>query len=297
MTARCLVVAILALSSSLAAAGEVVARIGPTEVTSEEVRSYVATLGDEERAALEKDPALLPQLVRTYVVRKAVLREAASKRYDQTPAVKAQLDRLRDQALAELYLQSISQPPREYPSDAQVEAAYEANRAAFALPKQYRVAQIFVSAEKRTADEARRRAEELAKRARAKGADFAATARADTDEKGAGARGGELGWLAEEQMVPGIRATVAALAKDGVSDPIKLEDGWHVVKLLDLRPPSTRPLPEVRDAIAAQLRAERAKAGRQAYLARLLEDAPPAINELALSKLVAPARSPATATP
>ncbi len=49
-------------------------------------------------------------------------------------------------------------------------------------------------------------------------------------------------------------------------------------------------LAEVRDAIAAQLRSERENANRQAYLAKLLEQNPPAINELALCKVFAKAR-------
>ena len=58
------------------------------------------------------------------------------------------------------------------------------------------------------------------------------------------------------------------------------------MKVLDTKTASTRPLSEVRDALVAQMRAERAQANRQAYLAKLLEQSPPAINELALSKVL-----------
>ena len=91
-------------------------------------------------------------------------------------------------------------------------------------------------------------------------------------------------------MVPGIRATVAGLAKDQVSDPVRLDDGWHVLKLLDVKPAATRTLAEVRDALAARLRADRAQGVRREYLSRLLEKNPPAVNELALAKALPPAR-------
>jgi peptidylprolyl isomerase len=271
------------------AADDAVARIGGTDVGTAEVRAYLDTLGPEQQAAIAKDPALLSQVVRAYLARQAVMKEARAKKFDQDPAVRAQLDRVRDEALAELYLTAVSQPDAKYPSDAEVQAAYDANQAAFQVPRQFRVAQIFVAARKgdESAEKAsRKRVDELAKKLERKGADFAAIAAAESDDKAAASRGGEIGWLTEEQMVPGIRATVTSLAAGAVSAPVRLDDGWHVVKVLETKAASTRPLAEVRGAIATQLRAERAKANRQAFLAKLLEQNPPAINELALSKLV-----------
>ncbi len=282
-----------AACSRSAAAADVVARVGGTDVTSEELRAYVETLGPQEQSALAKDPALLSQVVRSYLARQAVLKEAQAKKWDQQPAVKAQLDRVREQALTEIYLQSIARPPASYPSDAEVQAAYDANKKAFEVPRQYRVAQVFAAArgaDKDAEEKARRRIDEVGKKLKQKGADFAAVARAESDEKEGAQRGGEIGWLTEAQMIPGIRSVVTNLPKDAVSDPVRLDDGWHVVKVLETKPASTRPLAEVRDAIAAQLRAERAQANRQAYLAKLLEQNPPAINELALSKVLAKAR-------
>jgi len=91
-------------------------------------------------------------------------------------------------------------------------------------------------------------------------------------------------------MVPGIRGPVTVLAKDGISEPIRLDDGWHLIKLLEVRAASTRPLAEVRESIASQLRADRTRANRQAYLSKLLEQNPPTINELALPKVLAKAK-------
>jgi peptidylprolyl isomerase len=271
-----------------------VARIGDTDVSGDELRAYVETLGAQEQAAIAKDPSLLAQVVRSYLARQAVLKEARAKKWDQDPARKAQLDRVRDEALTELYLQTVSQPPASYPSDAEVQAAYDANRGALQVPRRFRVAQVFLAAAKGDKDaeeKARKRADDVAKKLERKGADFAAIASAESDDKATAQRRGEIGWLTEEQMVPGIRATVTGLTEGAVSAPVRLDDGWHVMKVLETKPASTRPLAEVRDAIAAQLRAERARANRQAYLASLLDKNPPAINELALSKLLAkPAR-------
>jgi peptidylprolyl isomerase len=269
-----------------------VARVGGTDVSSGELRSYIETLGAQEQSAIAKDPTLLSQVVRSYLARQAVLKEAQAKKWEQRPGVKAQLDRVREQALTELYLQSMSKPPDNYPSDAEALAAYDANKKAFEIPRQYRVAQVFIAAakgaDKEAEEKARKKVDEVLKKLKQKGADFAAIARSDSDESAAAGRGGEIGWLTEAQMVSGIRATVTGLAKDATSEPIRLDDGWHLIKVLETKAASTRPLAEVRDALVAQLRSERAQTNRQAFLSELLEQNPPAINELALSKLVAP---------
>jgi peptidylprolyl isomerase len=289
---RAALLGLLAGIAPAAHSAEVVGKIGGTEVTATDVRAYVETLPAQDQAALAKDPSLLSQVVRTYLARQAVLKEAQAKKYDHQPAVKAQLDRVRDEALTELYLQSVSRPPDAFPSEGELQAAYQGNRKAFEVPKQYQVAQIFISAargDKDAEEKARRKLDEVTRRLKQK-ADFAAVARELSDERDTAARGGEIGWLAEEQIVPGIRATVVGLSKGAVSEPVRLDDGWHVLKVLDARPATVRTLAEVRETLVAQLRAERARANRQAYLSRLLEQNPPAINELTLPRILAKAK-------
>jgi parvulin-like peptidyl-prolyl isomerase len=273
-----------------AADGEVVAKIGNVEVTLDEVRAYIATLAAQEQAALARDPGLLSQAVRGYLARRLVVKAAQAKSWEKQPAVKAQLDRARDETLAELYLQSVSQPPEAYPSDAEVQAAYDARPGVSEVPTQYRVAQIFVAASKpgdaAGEDKARARLDGVIKKLKGKDADFAVIARESSEERSSAESGGDIGWSTEAQLIPGVRATVLGLAKGAVSAPVRVDGGWHIMKLLDTRPASRRPLSEVRAALVAQLRAERAQANRRAYLSRLLDEAPPVINELALSALL-----------
>ena len=290
-TAFAITALILAGTSCRTRAAEVLARVGGSDVTVEEIRAHVETLGAAEREALSRNPALLSQFVRLYLTRQAVLREALAKKFEQQPAVKAQLDRLRDEALTDLYLDSVSRPPEGYPSDAEIEPAYEANKPAFEVPRQFRIAQIYVAlpkgADRAAEEKARKRAEDVSKKLKQKGADFAAVARAESDDKQTAPQGGEIGWLTEAQLLPGIRPTVTSLAKDAVSDPVRLDDGWHIMKLLETRAASMRSLSEVREGIVTQLRASRARELKQAYMAKVLEQGAPAINELALAKVLA----------
>src|SRR5260370_844924 len=101
---------------------EVIGRMSGIDVSSDEIRSYLQTLAPQDRAVLAKDPAALSQVVRAYLARRAVLKEALAKKWDQQPLIKAQLDRAREQGLIELYLDSVSHPPDGFPTDAEVKA-------------------------------------------------------------------------------------------------------------------------------------------------------------------------------
>ena len=78
-----------------------------------------------------------------------------------------------------------------------------------------------------------------------------------------------------------------SLKVDAISEPIRLNDGWHVIKVLDSREPYTPTLEQIRSQLIAQLRADKTKANSQAYLAKLLQDNPLAVDEIGLAKVIA----------
>jgi parvulin-like peptidyl-prolyl isomerase len=268
-----------------AGSDDVIARVGSTNISADEVRAYVTALGPRERAALGQDPALLSQAVRMMLANRLVLQEVTAKKWDQQAAVAEQLDRVRENAVVELYLQTVSAPPAAFPSDDELQKVYDANRAAMLMPRQFQLAQIFVAlpadADKAADDKAKKSIDDIQRRLKAPGADFAAIAN-ENDAK----NGGDLGWLVENQIRPEIRTAVMQLAKNASSEPIRLDDGWHILKVVDTKASYTRTLPEVRDVLVQQMRSERAAAQRRAYIAELLKQHPPVINELALSNLL-----------
>jgi peptidylprolyl isomerase len=269
---------------------EVVARVGTSDVTAEEMRAAVAFLDPRQQAALARDPALLSQTVRTILANRLVLKEAMAKKWDQQPAVIAQLARARESVIVETYLQSVSAPPENFPNDAEVKAVYDANASTFLVPRRFQLAQIVVTlpkdADKAAEETARKKVDDVLKKAKQPGADFAALARSDSDDKTTAEQDGEIGWIADPDLRPEIRSQVAGLAKSGLTDPVRLDDGWHILKLLDTEAAHTRSFSEVRDALVQKIRAERADANRRAYVAELLKQTPPVINEIALSNLL-----------
>lgn len=281
-------------SPKLAAADAPIARVGDEEISGDKIRAVLEGLGSNERAALEQNPALLNQTVRTLILQQMLLKEALATGWDKQPGVAEKLELVRQGAIAQSYLEAITKVPDGYPSDAEVQAAYEAKKASLVLPRQVRLAEIFVSApqplDKAAADKAKARIDAIQKKVKASGADFAAVARAESDEHESAGKGGEIGWVAETSIQPEIRQRFGSLAKDSVSDSVQLTDGWYVVKVLEVSEPRTATLAEVRDQLVKVLRAERTKQNREAYLAKLQQQHPMVLNELALTKLLQPAK-------
>jgi parvulin-like peptidyl-prolyl isomerase len=268
--------------------GEVIARVGHFELTADDIKAQLASLGAREQNALIQNPSLFRQTVNLMLASKLVLEQVQEKKFDQQPAIAAQLERVRENAITELYLASVSTPPAGFPSDDDVQKVYDANKGSLIMPRQFQLSQILVAlpkgADKAAEDKAKAKVAEVMKKVKAPGADFAAIAKTDSD---AGAeRGGEVGWLGENQIPGEIRAQVVALAKGAVSEPMQLEDGFHIIKVTDTKASYTASLAEVKDQLVAQMRNERAAALRRAFIADLMNKNPPVVNEFALSKLV-----------
>jgi len=89
---------------------------------------------------------------------------------------------------------------------------------------------------------------------------------------------------------PDVRAVLPALKPGGPSsEPVRMQDGWHLIKILEVREAYTPSLDQIRDLLVRQLRAERGWVDTETFLTRLLQENPVALNEMAVSKLIPPA--------
>jgi peptidylprolyl isomerase len=232
------------------------------------------------------------EFVKGIIIQQLVYKEALSKKWEQQPQVVAQLEKIRQQAITQSYLQSLSTPQKDYPSQADLQTAYDLLKKnnALQVPKQYHLAQIYVScpkgADKDAEEKAKAKVDAVVKGI--KTSDFATTAKSQSDDSSSYERGGDLGFLAEAQIQPEIRTAATSLTKGGVTDPIRLNDGWHVVKLIEIKEPYTATLDEVKNSLVTELRAQSAQALGKAYLAKLTQQNPITLNEIAISKLITP---------
>jgi parvulin-like peptidyl-prolyl isomerase len=266
------------------------------EVTAADVRAALSGLTPAEEAQAVCDPALVEKAVRAYLVQRIVLEEAKSKSWNQSPEMQAQLQRVRDNAITENYLEAMSKPPDDYPGEAEMQAAYDASKPSLLVPRSYDLAQIYIAAPK-TADEAtlkkaHAKLEAVRKQLAAKDADFTVIAKAESEEPQSASHGGEIGWLTETQIQPEIRTHLPKLSLNVISEPIQLNDGWHILKVLDAREPYTPTLEQVRPQLRQQMRANKISANTQIFLSKLMESHPLSLNESALAKALQPPAKP-----
>jgi len=252
----------------------VVARLGEVTVGQEEIAKLLQSLPEAERAAVKADRATLDGWLRQRLLSEAVLRDARAKGWADRADVKAKVDaatrEIASRVVSTSYLESVSQVPAGYPSDAEVKAAYEQGKTSYNLPAAYRVAQIYLATPDRSASAVAKVREEAGKLARqARAGDFAAVARASSQDKRTAERGGEVDTLPLARILPELRDTVAKLKPGQVSEPVQAEAGFHVVKLLDVTPARTATLEEMTPQLQAALRQQRQQQLVQAYLAQV----------------------------
>lgn len=278
----------LSLGGVHAAGTDIIAEVGAQPVNIDELAPYFENFTASQRDAFKQNPSALNQTVRLLLLQQVLLKEAETAGWDKQPEVAEELARLRQRAIAESYLRTVAKVPEGYPTDAEVKTVYEARKGTLVVPRQLQLAQIYIAdpkaADKATSEKARAQIDAVAKKLKQSGADFAAIARTDSEESQTAARGGEIGWVAEASLQPEIRTKLGA--KGSVTEAIRLGEGWYFVKVLDVRESRTPTLDEVKDQLAKAMRAERFKQNQEAYLAKLAQQNPMSINELALSKLL-----------
>jgi parvulin-like peptidyl-prolyl isomerase len=274
---------------SAAAAEDLVGKMGDVELHSSELKAILEAQPPDARRQLATDPATLERLVRSELMRKAVLNEAKQKGWDKRKELQPLIERARDQVIVSSFVGNVAQPGDGYPSEEEIKQFYESNKAQLLAPAQYQLAQIFLPAaegtDKAKAEEARKKIGELSAKLGKSGADFAKLAKENSAHKESAEKGGELGWVSEEQMGPEIRRAVAGINKGEVSPPVKSEAGWHLIKLLDKKAAATRPLADVRPSLIGAMRNRKAQDMERAYLEALSIKLPPTINQIELNKL------------
>ncbi len=299
MLFRCIAMALAVLALPALAADKlppgVVAKMGDTELKVDELRALLEGLPQDARAQLAAAPQEMNRVIRLEILRRVLAAEARAKGWDKRPEVIAQMDRAREQTLVASYMGSLTRAPDSFPSEAEIKAAYEQSAASFVVPKQYRLAQIFVLApnetDKAAYAKAQAKATDLAAKARARNADFSALAKSASEHAESAAKGGDMGWVSEQSLIPELRDAVAVGKKGEVIGPVKAAAGWHVVRVEDMKEKSVRPLSEVREQIVNALRLRKAQETEQAYLTFMTNKNPVTINDAELAK-IQPAAAP-----
>ncbi|AZD60710.1 Putative PpiC-type peptidyl-prolyl cis-trans isomerase precursor [Pseudomonas chlororaphis subsp. aurantiaca] len=267
--------------------GPAVARLGNQRVAPEELKALFAALPEPSREQLRGNRPALENWIRTRLAEKAVLEQADAQGWRQRPDVALQTRVATEQIVFRDYLRSVSQVPAGYPSEAELQQAYDAGKAQWQTPALYRVSQIFLAvSDPQTLEATRKQAQELSKKAQAAPGDFAALASQYSQEPDSARRGGDSGLQPLQQLLPEVRGAVARLKVGAVSDAVQSAAGFHVLKLTEQQPARTATLDELRERLTQALRAQRQEQIAKAYLEGMLDTATLSIDGAQLNKVL-----------
>jgi peptidyl-prolyl cis-trans isomerase D len=152
---------------------------------------------------------------------------------------------------------------------ADIDRAYNTNAEQYSTPEQVRASHILLKTEGKDDATVKAKAEELLKQAKS-GADFAELAKKNSEDEASAKNGGDLDYFGRGRMVPEFDQVAFTLEPGQLSDLVKTQYGYHIIKVTDKKPASTRPLADVRQQLNDQLAYERAQA-QAADLAQKLE--------------------------
>jgi peptidyl-prolyl cis-trans isomerase D len=153
--------------------------------------------------------------------------------------------------------------------ESDVRRAYDDNIDQYSTPEQIRASHILLKTEGKEDAAVKAKIDDVLKQAKG-GADFGELAKKYSEDDSNAKNGGDLDYFGHGKMVPEFDAVAFTLQPGQISDVVKTQFGYHIIKLTDKKPGTTRPFAELRQQLTDQLSYERAQA-QAAELSATLE--------------------------
>ena len=223
------------LASALPVEAKVLAKVNGVEITDEDLKVAMDDLGPGIPHQLE-GKARESYVLDFLVDEQLVVQKAQADKLAETPEFAKKMAYLRDKALMETLLGNVA---KEAATDAAIKATYDEAAKNQKPETEYHAHHILVPTE----DEAKKAL------ARIKGGeDFGKVA--TEMSKDPGSKGGDLGWFTKDRMVPEFGEAASKLKPGELSEPVKTQFGWHIIKLDETRPKTFPPLDQIKDQVS-----------------------------------------------
>ena len=144
----------------------------------------------------------------------------------------------------------------------QIERYYTDNMAQYSTPEQVRASHILLKTEGKDDAAVKKQAEDLLAQLK-KGANFEELAKKNSQDEGSAVKGGDLDFFNKGQMVPEFDKVAFELQPGQMSDLVKSQFGYHIIKVTDKRAATQKTLAEVRTQIEDTLKYEQAQGAAQ----------------------------------
>lgn len=258
--------------------GQVLAEVNGKKITSGDFSREVKNLPEYLRA-MATTPQGRKEMLDTMVIRELILQKASKDGLDKGPEIEEKLQELKKRLIVEAFLKKKVETDAQI-SDADLKKFYDQNIDKFKAGEQIRASHILVKTEQQAKD--------ILTQLKG-GAAFEELAKKNSVDSSS-AKGGDLGWFGKGAMVPVFERAALALKEGQVSDVVKSDFGFHIIKLTGKRPAGTRPFDEVKDQIKAALMPSKQQEIFQKIKDELKKSAKITVKEDALNAMSEPAQ-------
>ena len=224
------------VQAQTAAPDAVVATIGGKPITEKDLtlahEDLAASLPPQVSDAQKKDYAI------SYLADlKAGAEAALAAKLDQAEDFARRLAYAKDKLLLEAYLAAET---KKQVTEEKMRKLYDDSIKAMKPELEIKARHILVPTEQE--------AKEIEAKLKA-GTDFAKLAQEFSKDPGSGKEGGDLGWFTTDRMVPEFGDAASKMKPGQVSDPVKTQFGWHIIKVEDVREKKPPTFDEVKDQV------------------------------------------------
>lgn len=217
--------------------GQVLAEVNGGTITTGDFSRELKNLPDYLKAMADT-PQGRKEMLDTMVIRELILQQAAKDGVDKGPEIEEKMRDLKKRLIVEAYLKKKVEAESQV-SDADLQKFYEQNKDKFKSGPQLKASHILVKTEKEAKD--------ILTQLKA-GGSFEELAKKNSVDSSA-AKGGDLGWFGQGTMVPAFEKAALGLKEGQVSEVVKTDFGFHIIKMTGKRPAGVRPFEEVKEQI------------------------------------------------
>lgn len=223
-------------STALAADDYVLMKVNNQDVTKTEVDRMWSGLFPAGQAPdlSAMQPEMRDKILRGIMTERLLLDEALKQGVDKSPAVQKDLEEVKRKIIVKHFIEA--KTPEI--SDAELKSEYDKEVLRMKDQKEVRARHILVETEADAKD---------AKKKIDGGKSFEEVAREYSKDPGSAKNGGDLGYFTKDKMVPEFANAAFAMKKGQVSNPVKSNFGWHIIKVEDTRPVQIPTFNEVKE--------------------------------------------------
>lgn len=233
---------------------QLVSAVADTSIVSRGAAERVLAVQLEEREVSEA--AILPDKFAGQV---RIGAEAVQAFYEKNRKMFETAEQVRAEYVV-LSLESLGQQVTV--SEEEVRSRYETDTGRYRQAEERRASHILIQvpqdAPEAAQKTARAKAEGILQELRKNPNDFAKFAKEHSQDPGSGSQGGDLGFFPRGAMVKPFEDAVFSMKENQVSDVVRSDFGFHIIRLTGIRAEKVRPFSEVRDEIAGELKSQAA---------------------------------------